>query len=60
MLYYDIILYNIILYYIILYYRNSETSGYPTRCFMQLVQSSGVNLRLTPDECTSCMKHRVG
>ena len=30
--------------YIYIYiYRNSETSGYPTRCFMQLVQSSVVN-----------------
>ena len=37
-------------------YRNSETTGYQTRCLMQLVQSSG----LTPDDCTSCMKHRVG
>ena len=31
--------------YIYIYiYRKSETNGYPTRCFMQLVQSSGVNL----------------
>ena len=35
--------YGIYMYVYVCGYRNSETSGYPTRCFMQLVQSSGVN-----------------
>ena len=43
--------------YVIIIYRNSETSGCPTRCSMQRVQSPEIK---TPDDCTRCMKHRVG